>query len=68
MSLTRAMPHQSALARRRAASCSKCKAGPHELCRQWIPERYTTFSEGLVQGEGRWKYLKRLHAERKAPR
>lgn len=68
MSLTRAMPHRSALDRRRAATCPKCEAGPYEPCRRWIAERYTTFTEGLVQGEGRWKYLKTLHVERKAPR
>lgn len=62
-----AMLHRTAAARRRAVGCPKCEAAPHEPCRRWLPERYTTFAEGLVQGEGRWKYLKNLHTERRAP-
>lgn len=65
--LAKAIPHSTALERRRTVPCPKCGANPHEPCRRRIPERYTTFNEGTVQGEGRWKYYKTLHPERLDP-
>lgn len=61
MSLARAMPHRTALDRRRAVGCPNCGAEPHEPCRRWVAERYPG-----ADGEGHWKYRKTLHPERRA--